>query len=87
MPAQRTPVTTKTAAPTPARNSIPHTARIIARSLPSAMPMKIGTGERMQSIVPTMLQRACVLLYCCCRSLTMPVTPYSVSNGSLSRNA
>ena len=51
------------------------------------MPMKIGTGERMQSIVPTMLQRACVLLYCRCRSLTMPVTPYSVSNGSLSRNA
>ena len=41
----------------------------------------------MHRIVPIMFRRFAVGWKSCCRCLTMPLTPYSVSNGSVSRNA
>ena len=46
-----------------------------------------GMTERMQSTVPIMLSLARLSSISFLRSFTMPLTPYSVSNGSLSRNS
>ena len=46
-----------------------------------------GMTERMQSTVPIMLSLVRLSSISFLRSFTMPLTPYSVSNGSLSRNS
>ena len=45
-----------------------------------------GRTDMMHRIVPIMFRRFAVGWKSCCRCLTMPLTPYSVSSGSVSRN-
>ena len=45
-----------------------------------------GTAASTHSTTPTVVSRVLVSLYSCCRWRTIPSTPYSVSNGSSSRN-
>ena len=45
-----------------------------------------GTAASTHSTTPTVTSRVWVSLYSRCRWRTMPVTPYSVSKGSSSRN-
>lgn len=48
---------------------------------------KIGTTERIQSIVPMILSLEEVRANAALRSRSIPATPYSVSNGSFARNS